>query len=483
MSIINIKKNNFFINKLFNKIHFIGIGGSGMNGIALILLKLGYKISGSDILDNLATKKLKKVGAKIYFKHSKKNIKNIDLIVISSAIPPNNLEILEAKKKKIPILLRAEMLQILMKFKFGIAISGTHGKTTTTSMIFDIFNKSNFDPTVINGGLIKSINNYSKLGSSKYLIAEADESDQSFLYLTPKTIIVTNIEPDHMNYYNNNFELLKKSFLKFINIIPIDGTVILCIDNPAIQDIISKIKCKIITYGFHPTADFRIIDYKQNKFSSHFTLSQKNKAYLKINLNMPGKHNALNATAAIVLSKKEKISYQNIFKSLKNFQGTSRRFEYFEETLIKKNNIPISRVILIDDYGHHPNEISENIKTIRTSWPKKKLIMIFQPHRYTRTYNLYHDFIKVLSQVDVLLILNIYSANENAIPGINSTSIYNDIKKNKNINIVLVNDSKSILHSLFPYLNGNDIILIQGAGSIENIAKKFFIYKNKKVVI
>lgn len=483
MNIKNIKQNDFFKNKLLNKIHFIGIGGSGMNGIALILLQLGYKISGSDISKTLITQKLVKLGAIIYFQHSKKNIENIDLIVISSAISLTNPEIIEAKKKNIPILLRAEMLQILMQYKFGIAISGTHGKTTTTAMIFDIFHENKLDPTAINGGLIKSINSYSKLGYSNYLIAEADESDGSFLYLTPKTIIVTNIEPDHMNYYNNDFNLLKKSFLKFINTIPLNSTVILCIDNNAIKDIIPKIKCKIITYGFDKTAEIHISYYKQNNFISNFTLVRKNQSNLKVILKIPGKHNALNAAAAVAVAINQNIPDQNILKSLKNFQGTCRRFEYFGKISIKTKKIFKKNIMLIDDYGHHPTELLENIKTIRTSWPKKNLIMIFQPHRYTRTYNLYNDFIKVLSQVDTLLILNVYSANENIISGANSKSLYNDIKKTKNMNIVFIENYKLILNFIVHYLNGNDIILIQGAGNIENLANKIFVQKNKKVII
>ncbi|WP_261979545.1 UDP-N-acetylmuramate--L-alanine ligase [Buchnera aphidicola] len=369
------------------------------------------------------------------------------------------------------------MLQILMRDKFGIAISGTHGKTTTTAMIFDIFNENKLDPTIINGGLIKSINSYSKLGCSDYLIAEADESDSSFLYLTPKNIIVTNIEPDHMNYYNNDFNLLKNSFLKFINIIPSDGTVILCIDNAAIQDIMPKIKCKIITYGFNKNAEIHISCYQQNDFISRFTLVRKNQSNLEVILKIPGKHNALNATAAIAIAANQKISDQIILKSLKNFQGTYRRFEYLGKISIKKNNILKKNIMLIDDYGHHPTELSENIKTIRTSWPEKNLIMIFQPHRYTRTHNLYNDFVRILSRVDTLLILNVYSANENIIAGAESKSLLIDIKKTKEMNIVLIKHYKLILDSVIPYLSGNDIILIQGAGDIAKIANKIFIKK------
>jgi len=480
MNLKDIKKINFFISEKKNKnIHFIGIGGSGMVGIALILLKLGYKISGSDLLKNLITKKLINLGVKIYFQHSKKNIQNIDFIIKSSAISSKNEEIIAAKKYNIPILLRAEMLQILMKFKFGIAISGTHGKTTTTSMISDIFIESGLNPTLINGGLIRSIQSYAQLGSSRYFIVEADESDSSFLYLNPNIAIVTNIEPDHMDYYDNNFKNLKQTFLNFLKKIPLYGIAIVCIDNDAICDILPHIKCKVITYGFNKNADVHISSYQQNSFLGHFQLIIKNQEVLHIKLNIPGKHNALNAAAAVALAINEGIENHYIISALKNFQGTSRRFEFLGSLPIKKN-IHSNNVMLIDDYGHHPTALSETIKTIRISWPNKNLIMIFQPHRYTRTYYLYNDFVKILSQVDVLLILNVYSANEKHIIGADSTSLYHDIQKIGKTHINLISDHNLILDALIPRLNGNDIILMQGAGNIDSIAQKILI-KNYKV--
>ena len=375
------------------------------------------------------------------------------------------------------------MLQIFMQFKFGIAVSGTHGKTTTTSMIFDILNQNKLDPTVINGGLIKSINSHAKLGFSKYFIAEADESDGSFLCLNPKAAIITNIESDHIDNYNGEFKLLKKTFLDFLNKIPSYGIAILCTDNKAILNILPKIKCKVITYGFNKNAEFRITSYKQSDFISNFTLIRKKQLNnLEIILNLPGEHNALNATAAIAFATYQKIPDEKIYQSLKNFKGTSRRFEYVGKLFIKKKSIQNKSVMLIDDYGHHPTELSETIKTIRKSWPKKNLIMIFQPHRYTRTRNLYCDFIKILSQVDSLLILNVYSANESFISGADSSSLYSDIKKIKK-NTTLVTNRNLILNCLLPHLNGNDIILIQGAGDIDTIINKIFVLKNKKVII
>ncbi|QCI22669.1 UDP-N-acetylmuramate--L-alanine ligase [Buchnera aphidicola] len=481
MNVKDIKKINFFISEKKNKkIHFIGIGGTGMVGIALILLKLGYKISGSDLFKNLITEKLISLGATIYFKHSKENIQNIDFIIKSSAISSKNKEIIAAKKNNIPILLRAEMLEILMNFKYGIAISGTHGKTTTTSMISDIFIESGLRPTVINGGLIKSINSHAQLGSSHYFIVEADESDASLLYLNPKIVIITNIEIDHIDHYDNSFEKLKHTFLIFLKKIPLYGTAIVCIDNSAICDILPNIKCKVITYGFNKNADVRISCYKQNDFLGNFQIVFKNKQKLNLTLNIPGRHNALNAAAAIALAIHEGVKSHNIIASLKKFQGTCRRFEFLGFLSIQKDISNNTNCMLIDDYGHHPTELSETIKTIRMSWPNKNLIMIFQPHRYTRTYNLYHDFVQILSQVDILLILNVYSANEEFIIGADSLSLFNDIKKSGKNHVIFISDHNLILDALVSKLNGNDIILIQGAGNIDTIMHKILIKKIRK---
>lgn len=485
---MNIKNINFFVaNKKNKNIHLVGISGAGMSGIALILLQLGYKISGSDLLNNNTTKKLISLGAKIFFTHSQKNIQNIDFIIKSSAISSNNQEIIYAKKNNIPILLRAEMLAILMKFKYGIAIAGTHGKTTTTSMIADIFIRSGLDPTIINGGLIKSIDANAKLGHSRYLIAEADESDASFLYLNPKIGIITNIEADHMNNYDNNFLKLQQAFLTFLNKIPLQGTAIICIDNNVLSDILPNIKCKILTYGFNKNADFHIYSYKQNGFIGYLKIIIKNQITLNVTLNIPGKHNALNATAAIALAINEKIENYNILASLKDFQGTSRRFEFLGKYSIQKNIInsqPIMNqsTILIDDYGHHPTELLENINTIRTGWPKKNLIMIFQPHRYTRTYNLYYHFVKILSKVDALLILNVYSANEDYILGADSISLFNDVKKYKKKYVYFIPDYDLVLNTIISILKGNDIILIQGAGDIDQITRKYLFKSIQKVI-
>jgi UDP-N-acetylmuramate--alanine ligase len=374
------------------------------------------------------------------------------------------------------------MLALLMQFKFGIAISGTHGKTTTTSMIFDIFKNSKLSPTCINGGLIKSVKSYSHLGISQYFIVEADESDASLLFLKPSIAIVTNIESDHMDYYNGDFEKLKNTFFVFLKQIPYSGTAILCIDNRILFDFSYILTCNVITYGFHKNADVWITKYTQNGFFSYFTLVIQNKLHLKITLNMPGKHNALNAAAAVALAISQGVKNDKIIKTLKYFQGTERRFDLIGKLWFQKNHVYKKNIMLIDDYGHHPTALSENIKTIRISWPKKKLIMIFQPHRYTRTHYLYNDFINVLSQVDILLILNVYSANEKHISGANSFSLYHDIKTFTNLhNITLISNHNLILDTLIKVLQNNDIVLLQGAGNIKNIVYKMLSKKNIKL--
>jgi UDP-N-acetylmuramate--alanine ligase len=483
MNINDIKKINFFIpnTKKVKTIHFIGIGGVGMVGIALILLKLGYQISGCDLSKNSITKTLIKLGVKIYFQHSEEHIKNIDLVIKSSAIKSKNEEIIAAKKFNIPVLLRAEMLQILMQFKIGIAISGTHGKTTATAMITDICIKSGLSPTCINGGLIKSINNYAILGSSNYFIVEADESDASFLYLNPIIAIVTNIELEHIEYYSN-INNLKNTFLQFLQKIPIHGTAIICIDNIHLHNILSKIKCEIITYGFHHNADVRICDYKQSDFIGYFKLVTKKRKTLNITLNIPGKHNALNAAAAVAFAIKQNIQNQDIIFSLKYFQGTCRRLECLGYISIKHNNIKYKNIMCIDDYGHHPTEISETIKTIRTSWPKKHLIMIFQPHRYTRTYHLYNEFIKILSTVNVLLLLNVYSAKEKYITGADSFSLCKELNKKNTVDATLIVHHNVLLDILISKLHGDDILIIQGAGNVNKIVKKILFQNNQQIL-
>ncbi|QJC29888.1 UDP-N-acetylmuramate--L-alanine ligase [Enterobacteriaceae endosymbiont of Plateumaris sericea] len=457
-----------------NNIHFIGIGGSGMGGIAYILVKKGYNISGSDIISNDITKNLISLGVKIYFQHNAKNINNANVIVVSSAIKNNNPEIIAAKRNNIIIISRAKMLAEIMRFYYGITITGSHGKTTTTAMIYHIYSSLGLDPTFVNGGILKKSELYAHLGKSKYFIAEADESDASFLNLRPIINIITNIEDEHLEYYQNNIEILKQNFLNYSQNIPFYGCVIVCIDNLSIRNLLKNnlIHNNIITYGFSKDADIKICNYQQHGLKSKFVLSHKKKnIFLKINLNIPGYHNVLNATAAFIVSSYIGINHKNILKALENFSGIKRRFDILGIFKYKKNNL-INNIIIIEDYGHHPTEINITINTIRMIWPKKKIIMIFQPHRYSRTINLLNKFIKVLSTVDVLFILNIYSAGEEYIMGGDSISLYNSIKKYGKINPILGiwKNYHEMMISLYSKFTGNDILLIQGAGDINNIS-------------
>lgn len=458
-------------------IHFIGIGGSGMGGIAEVLFNEGYKITGSDLHSNTITHELSKLGIIVYLNHNPKNIDGANVIVISTAIKKSNPEILAAKKKRIPVILRAEMLAELMRFRYGIAIAGTHGKTTTTAMVSSIYAESGLDPTFINGGLVKTMGIHARLGNSHYLIVEADESDASFLHLQPMVAIITNIEPEHMENYMGNFENVKKAFINFLHNLPFYGYAFLCIDDITIRKLIPKIRRRIITYGFSSDADIQIKNYYQKQSQSFFTLIRNNKFLMQVTLNIPGSHNALNAAAAIAISKEEGINNKNILQALKNFQGTKRRFDFLGIfSLIKVNGIH-GYAMLIDDYGHHPTEINVTIKTARTGWPNKRLIMIFQPHRYSRTRDLYDDFSNVLGTVDVLLMLNVYAAGEYPIPGADSLSLCSSIRKKGKINPILIPDYNIVPKILAQLLLDNDLILIQGAGNIGNLAR--YLYEKK----
>ncbi|QJC37262.1 UDP-N-acetylmuramate--L-alanine ligase [Enterobacteriaceae endosymbiont of Donacia thalassina] len=478
--------------KNINHIYFIGIGGSGMGGIATILAKQGYKISGSDISNNFIIKKLNLLNIKIYLKHDAKNItNNIDLVVISTAIKKNNPELITAKNLNIIIISRAQMLTELMRFSYGITITGTHGKTTTTAMIYTIFKLAMLDPTFINGGILKDSKEFAYLGSSKYFIAEADESDRSFLYLNPIINIITNIENEHLDFYKNSIEVLKKIFLQFLKKIPFYGCIIVCIDNINNYNLIKKnkniLKQNIITYGFHKNADLQLYNYQQNNYKSRFfLLEKKKKRSLEINLNIPGYHNALNATAAFAISSYIGLNHVMIIKFLKKFVGIKRRFDILGFLFPYNKKIYKKDIIIIDDYGHHPTEIDITIKTARQIWKNRKLIMVFQPHRYSRTKNLLNEFIKILSKVDKLFILNVFSAGENFIKNANSEYLAQKIKKLGIIIPILIqsNNNYTIIQNIYSKLKGNEILIFQGAGDINNISslfmnKKFRIEKNQ----
>ena len=453
-------------------IHFVGIGGAGMGGIAEVLANEGYQISGSDLAPNPVTQQLSALGATIYFNHRPENVRDASVVVMSTAIPADNPELVAARELRIPVIRRAEMLAELMRFRHGIAIAGTHGKTTTTAMIASIYAEAGLDPTFVNGGLVKSAGTHARLGNSRYLIAEADESDASFLHLQPMVSVVTNIEADHMDTYQGDFENLKQTFINFLHNLPFYGRAVMCIDDAVIRELLPRVGRHITTYGFSDDADVRIENYQQMGAQGHFTVLRQDKPAIEVILNAPGRHNALNATAAIAVATEEGIDDEAILRALANFQGTGRRFDFLGEYPLAEVNGKEGTAMLVDDYGHHPTEVDATIKAARAGWPDKNLVMIFQPHRYTRTRDLYDDFANVLSQVDTLLMLDVYPAGEAPIPGADSRSLCRTIRGRGKIDPILVTDPGLTAEMLAPVLTGNDLILVQGAGNIGKIAKK-----------
>jgi UDP-N-acetylmuramate--alanine ligase len=452
-------------------IHFVGIGGAGMGGIAEVLANEGYEISGSDLAPNAVTQHLSKLGATIYFNHRAENVSNASVVVVSTAVSQDNPEIIAAREARIPVIRRAEMLAELMRFRHGIAVAGTHGKTTTTAMVSSIYAEGGLDPTFVNGGLVKAAGTHARLGSSRYLIAEADESDASFLHLQPMVAIVTNIEADHMDTYQGDFENLKQTFINFLHNLPFYGRAVLCVDDVVIRDLIPRVGRQITTYGFSEDADVRIASYEQHGAQGHFTLARHDKPLMRVTLNAPGRHNALNAAAAVAVATEEGIEDDEILSALESFQGTGRRFDFLGEYPIQDVNGKPGTAMLVDDYGHHPTEVDVTIQAARAGWPDKQLVMIFQPHRYTRTRDLYDDFANVLSQVDVLLMLDVYSAGETPIPGADSRSLCRTIRGRGKVDPILVSDHDAVLDMLAPKLSGNDLILVQGAGNVGRIAR------------
>ena len=449
------------------RIHFVGIGGAGMGGIAEVLLNEGYQISGSDIGSNAVVEHLSSLGAEIVIGHHQANVNNASVIVVSTAIKVDNVEILAAKAQRIPVVRRAEMLAELMRFRHGIAIAGTHGKTTTTSLIASIFAEGLLDPTFVIGGLLNSAGTNARLGTSRYLIAEADESDASFLHLQPMVAVITNIDADHMDTYEGDFNKLKDTYIEFLHNLPFYGVAVVCIDNLVIKELMPRIGRAIITYGFSEEADIRAVNYAQTGNVSHFTVQRQDKPDLHLSLNLPGEHNVLNALAAIAVAEDEGVVEQAIVSSLSNFAGIGRRFEH-----LGLLNTAQGEMVLIDDYGHHPSEVKATIIAMRNGWPDKRLVMIFQPHRYSRTRDLYEDFVEVLSEVDCLYLLDVYAAGETPIMGADAKSLARSIRQRGQVEPVYVSDSNMLAGLLGAQLKANDMVITQGAGNIGAVAKQ-----------
>lgn len=448
-------------------VHFVGIGGIGMSGIAEVLVNLGYQVSGSDIAKNASTERLAALGVKITYSHIADNVADCDVVVASSAVVENNIELETARLRRIPIVPRAEMLAELMRFKQGIAVAGTHGKTTTTSLIATLFAAAELDPTFVVGGQINSFGFNAKLGQGSYFIAEADESDASFLHLSPMISVVTNIDRDHMETYADDFSILSSAFLEFIQRLPFYGLAVLCIDDPAIRELLPRITRPYITYGFSADADIRALDWKAVGRKTTFSLQAPgHKTPITIDLNLTGKHNVLNALAAIAVALDAEIPMQCIQGALAQFKGVGRRFQILGEYEIEDK-----KITLLDDYGHHPREVKAVIDAVRGSWEGRRLVMVYQPHRFTRTKALFEDFAETLSEVDVLIMLDIYSAGEESIPGVDSRTLCGSIRKRGIVDPIFVADSDKLFAILQSVIQDGDIILTQGAGDIGKIAR------------
>jgi UDP-N-acetylmuramate--alanine ligase len=448
------------------RIHFVGIGGAGMGGIAEVLLNEGYQISGSDIGENAVVLRLRALGAEIVIGHNENNVSGASVLVVSTAINADNAELLAANSLRIPVVRRAEMLAELMRFRHGIAIAGTHGKTTTTSLIASIFAEGDLDPTFVIGGLLNSAGTNARLGSSRYLIAEADESDASFLHLQPMVSVITNIDEDHMETYQGDFEKLKDTYIEFLHNLPFYGVAVVCIDNPVVRELLPRIARQVITYGFADDADVRATNFQQKGGVSTFTVERIDEMPLTLSVNLPGAHNVLNALASIAVAKDEGVADQAIVDALGKFEGIGRRFEQLANLTTEKGEM-----ILVDDYGHHPREVEATIKAMRKGWPEKRLVMVFQPHRYSRTRDLYEDFVEVLSEVDCLFLLDVYAAGEATIPSADSKSLARSIRQRGQIEPVYVSDSNKLAALLSTQLIDNDMIITQGAGNIGAVAK------------
>jgi len=448
------------------RIHFVGIGGAGMGGIAEVLVNEGYQISGSDIAVNSVTERLARLGAKIIIGHHADNVAGVDVVVVSTAINKQNPEIISAQENRTPIVRRAEMLAELMRYRHGVAIAGTHGKTTTTSLIASVYAEAERDPTFVIGGLLNSAGTNARLGTSRYLIAEADESDASFLHLQPMVSVVTNIEADHMDTYGGDFEVLKTTFVDFLHNLPFYGVAVMCVDDPVIEELLPRVGRQVVTYGFSEHADVRASNFVQQGHQSRFTAHRKDKPDLDIVLNLPGQHNVLNSLAAIAVASEDDIDDESIVKALAEFEGMGRRFQHLGEF-----DTPNGKVMLVDDYGHHPSEVLATIKAARAGWPDKRLVMAYQPHRYSRTRDLYEDFVDVLSQVDCLLLLDVYAAGENPIPGADGRALCRSIRVRGQVDPIFVSGPEQLAGVLPDVLQDGDLLLTQGAGNIGALSR------------
>ena len=449
-------------------IHFIGIGGSGMSGIAEVLVNLGFSVTGSDLASNSITERLKDAGATVYQGHQKENLTDADVVVVSSAVNEANPEVKEARVRGIPVVPRALMLAELMRFRQGIAVAGTHGKTTTTSLIASILAEAGMDPTYVIGGKLESANANAKLGTGEYIVAEADESDASFLHLTPVMAVVTNIDADHMDTYEHSFDKLKTAFVDFVQQLPFWGMAVVCIDDANIREILPRITKPVMTYGFSDAARVRAINVVADNGQMHFTVQRINgvTTEFEVTLNLPGKHYVLNALAAIAIASELNVPDAAIIKALKEFKGVGRRFERYGEVKAPKGGT----FTLIDDYGHHPVEMQAVIAAARAAFPNRRLVLAFQPHRFTRTRDCFEDFVKVLSSADAVLLTEVYSAGEAPIVAADGRSLVRAVRVAGKVEPLFVETTAELPQALVDTVQDGDVVIVMGAGSIGQVA-------------
>ena len=459
----------FGMKRRVKRIHFVGIGGIGMSGIAEVLLNLGYRVGGSDLAESDTTLRLRKAGADIAIGHRKENLQDADVVVTSSAVRPDNPEVAAAQKRAIPVIPRAEMLAELMRMKYGVAVAGTHGKTTTTSLIATVFAFGGLDPTAVIGGKLNIFGSNAKLGQGELLVAEADESDGSFLKLSPTIAIVTNIDPEHLDHYRN-LEEIQTAFLEFINKVPFYGLAILCLDHENVQALIPQVKKRYVTYGLSTQANYRAGSISFQGVMTSFRAFENDRELGRISIQMPGLHSVYNALATIAAARELDLDFGVVQEALGSFSGVQRRFQ------IKGDQ---GGIMVVDDYGHHPAEIKATLSAAQGGWGRRTVV-IFQPHRYTRTRDLLREFFTAFNQADVLFLLDIYPAGEDPIPGVKTENIYEGIKGHGHKDVTFISDRKEILEQLFPRLKKGDMVITLGAGDVWKIGETLLEELKKK---
>jgi UDP-N-acetylmuramate--alanine ligase len=448
-------------------IHFVGIGGSGMCGIAEVLVNLGYAVQGSDLKAGDATRRLEKLGARVMIGHRAENVSGADVVVVSSAVSDQNPEVAQALALRVPVVKRAEMLGELMRFRYSIAVAGTHGKTTTTSLVASVLAEGGEDPTFVIGGRLKSAASNARLGAGRYLVAEADESDASFMHLQPVIAIVTNVDADHLGTHGGDFGRLKSSFVEFLHNLPFYGLAIVCIDDVEAASLVPLIARPYLTYGFDEPADVRAVNVARLGGRSTFDVIRPGREPLAISLNLPGRHNVLNALAAICVATELEVDDGAIQRALAAFQGIERRLQWLGDV-----DVPAGRITLVDDYGHHPTEIAATMEAVRQGWPDRRIALVFEPHRYTRTRDLLDDFAQVLSGADALIVAEVYAAGEPPIAGADGKALCRAIRSRGRVEPVLLKSLDELPQALADVARDGDVVLTMGAGSIGAAAQE-----------